>query len=122
MWRMHFFYVPVNNQRVSKPRVRDGGLAAIAEQTEEEAEAEARARAEGAGRYKVWGMTARMLVDAATVAYGEEPDFEHNDHFGDEGVLEWLGEQGKLGEKKRRGSQSEGGGGDSKKTNEGAKM
>jgi peroxisomal coenzyme A diphosphatase NUDT7 len=27
-------------------------------------------------RYKVWGMTARMLVDAARLAYGEEPDFE----------------------------------------------
>jgi coenzyme A diphosphatase NUDT7 len=27
-------------------------------------------------RYKVWGMTARILVDAARVAYGEEPSFE----------------------------------------------
>jgi hypothetical protein len=27
-------------------------------------------------RYKVWGMTARILVDAARLAYGEEPEFE----------------------------------------------
>lgn len=67
-WKMHNFFVPVNNQRVSKPRVRESGQAAIAEQLEEEEE-------EGM-RYKVWGMTARMLVDAARVAYGEEPEFE----------------------------------------------
>ena len=32
-------------------------------------------------RYKVWGMTARILVDAARVAYGEEPDFEVIHHL-----------------------------------------
>lgn len=96
-WRMHFFYVPVAHQRVVKPRVREGGLAALSEHEAEEAET---------GRYKVWGMTARMLVDAATVAYGEPPEFEHNTHFGDEGVIEGLYEMGRLGEKKRLGSGS----------------
>jgi coenzyme A diphosphatase NUDT7 len=68
-WRMHNFFVPINNQKVSKPKVREGGQAAIAEQLDDE---------EGAGleRYKVWGMTARMLVDSARVAYGEDPEFE----------------------------------------------
>ena len=33
-------------------------------------------------------MTARMLVDAARTAYGEEPEFEHNTHFGDEKMIE----------------------------------
>jgi coenzyme A diphosphatase NUDT7 len=68
-WRMHNFFVPINNQTVAKPRVREGGQAAIAEQLDEEEE-------EGLMRYKVWGMTARMLVDAARVAYEEEPEFE----------------------------------------------
>jgi hypothetical protein len=68
-WRMHNFFVPINNQRVSKPKVREGGQAAIAEQLDEE-------ESEGLTRYKVWGMTARMLVDAARVAYGEDPEFE----------------------------------------------
>lgn len=65
---MHHFHVPINNQRVSKPRVREGGQAAIAEKLEEEEEEKQ--------RYLVWGMTARMLVDCARVAYDEEPDFE----------------------------------------------
>jgi peroxisomal coenzyme A diphosphatase NUDT7 len=68
-WRMHNFYVPITNQKVAKPRVREGGQAAIAEQLDEEEDA-------GLTRYKVWGMTARMLVDAARVAYREDPEFE----------------------------------------------
>jgi peroxisomal coenzyme A diphosphatase NUDT7 len=67
-WRMHNFYVPISNQVVTKPKVREGGQKAIAEQLDEEEE--------GMTRYKVWGMTARILVDAARVAYGEEPKFE----------------------------------------------
>lgn len=94
-WRLHYFYVPVNNQRVTKPKVRDGGLAAIAEEAPEEE----------VGRYKVWGMTARIIVDAATVAYGEEPEFEHNTHFGDEVMIESLEKIGRLGEKKKTGSE-----------------
>ena len=73
-WRMHNFFVPINNQKVSKPKVREGGQASIAEELED-------AEAEGMQRYKVWGMTARMLVDAARVAYGEEPDFPVSDIF-----------------------------------------
>lgn len=72
-WRMHHFYVPINNQVVTKPHVREGGQRAIAEQLDEEEDA-------GMIRYKVWGMTARILVDAARVAYGEEPTFEVS-HF-----------------------------------------
>jgi coenzyme A diphosphatase NUDT7 len=68
-WRMHNFFVPINSQNVSKPKVREGGQASIAEQLDEEED-------EGMQRYRVWGMTARMLVDAARVAYGEEPEFE----------------------------------------------
>ncbi|KAK4231759.1 putative peroxisomal coenzyme A diphosphatase precursor [Podospora fimiseda] len=94
-WRMHFFYVPVTDQTVAKPKVRDGGLAALAEDSEEQVET---------GRYKVWGMTARILVDAATVAYGEKPEFESNSHFGDERMIEGLDKLGRLGEKKRRES------------------
>lgn len=93
-WRVHYFYVPVTHQRVTKPKVRDGGLAAIAEHLEEEEEE--------AGRYMVWGMTGRMLVDCARIAYGREPEFEHNKHFGDEALIERMAEKGRLTEKKRR--------------------
>ncbi len=68
-WKMHNFFVPINNQKVSKPRVRESGQASIAEQLDE-------AEEEGMMGYKVWGMTALMLVDAARVAYGEDPDID----------------------------------------------
>ncbi|KAH6853431.1 hypothetical protein B0I37DRAFT_409598 [Chaetomium sp. MPI-CAGE-AT-0009] len=113
-WRMHFFYVPVTDQTVVKPRVREGGLAALSEGEGDEgkhgdgdADADGKKKAGGGGeleRYKVWGMTARMLVDAATVAYAERPEFEHNRHFGDEGIIETLAHMGRMGEKKRAGS------------------
>ena len=54
-------------------------------------------------RYRVFGMTARILVDAARVAYGEEPQFEHNSHFGDEEMIERLIRIGRLSEEKKEG-------------------
>lgn len=54
-------------------------------------------------RYRVFGMTARILVDAARVAYGEEPEFEHNSHFGDEEMIERLIKIGRLSEEKKEG-------------------
>lgn len=68
-WRLHFFHVPINNQQVARPKVREGGLKAISELVEEEEETNML-------RYKVWGMTARILVDVARVAYAEDPEFE----------------------------------------------
>lgn len=91
-WKMHNFFVPINNQKVSKPKVREGGQAAIAEQLDEEEDDDMQ-------RYKVWGMTARMLVDAARIAYDEDPEFEHNTHIGDETLIENLQRMGRLREK-----------------------
>lgn len=54
-------------------------------------------------RYRVFGMTARILVDAARVAYGEEPDFEHNSHFGDEDMILKLLSIGRLNAVKKEG-------------------
>jgi hypothetical protein len=54
-------------------------------------------------RYRVFGMTARILVDAARVAYGEEPQFEHNSHFGDEEMIERLIRIGRLSEERKEG-------------------
>ena len=54
-------------------------------------------------RYRVFGMTARILVDAARVAFGEEPEFEHNSHFGDEDMIERLMKIGRLGPVKKSG-------------------
>lgn len=54
-------------------------------------------------RYRVFGMTARIMVDCARVAYGEEPEFEHNSHFGDEDMIERLIKIGRLTPVKREG-------------------
>ncbi|GAB7363839.1 hypothetical protein MBLNU230_g4404t1 [Neophaeotheca triangularis] len=54
-------------------------------------------------RYRVFGMTARILVDAARVAYGREPEFEHNSHFGDEEMIERLMRIGRLSPIKKEG-------------------
>ncbi|KAK8027403.1 NUDIX hydrolase domain-like protein [Apiospora marii] len=91
-WRIHNFYVPINNQRVTKPPARDGGQAALADELEEDE----------VQRFLVWGLTGRMLVDAARIAYAEEPEFEHNDHYGDEAIIARLEAGGMLLEKKRR--------------------
>lgn len=48
-------------------------------------------------------MTARILVDAARVAYGEEPDFEHNSHFGDEDMILKLLSIGRLNAVRKEG-------------------
>ncbi|KAK5171970.1 8-oxo-dGTP diphosphatase [Saxophila tyrrhenica] len=54
-------------------------------------------------RYRVFGMTARILVDCARVAYGEEPEYEHNSHFGDEDMIERLLTIGRLAPIKKEG-------------------
>ena len=98
-WRMHNFHVPIAGQHVTKPK-RKG--------TSQHAAASHLDQAEEAGlltRYRVFGMTARILVDAARVAYDEQPAFEHNSHFGDEMLIERLQKTGKLGEKQQSGAE-----------------
>ncbi|KAL4725986.1 8-oxo-dGTP diphosphatase [Fusarium chlamydosporum] len=89
-WRVHNFYVPVNNQSISKPR-KDSEQSQLVEKLEKEEEPD--------GRFKVWGMTARILVDAARIAYAQEPVFEHNDNIGDEDIIAHADSLGELGEK-----------------------
>ncbi|CAG7554462.1 unnamed protein product [Fusarium equiseti] len=89
-WRVHNFYVPVNNQSISKPR-KDSEQSQLVEKLEKEEEPD--------GRFKVWGMTARILVDAARIAYAQEPGFEHNDNIGDEDIIAYADSLGELGEK-----------------------
>ncbi|KAH9879070.1 hypothetical protein J1614_002505 [Plenodomus biglobosus] len=55
--------------------------------------------------FRVFGMTARILVDAARVAYGEEPQFEHNSHHGDEDMIARLLKMGRLSEKRSKGEE-----------------
>jgi len=89
---MHNFYVPITNQITLGPKSQKY------EKTES-GHPDEQAKASAPTSYKVWGMTARILVDAARVAYAEEPDFEHNSHFGDEDMIARLMKKGQLSEK-----------------------
>lgn len=48
----------------------------------------------GEDRYKVWGFTARLLVEAARIAYDEAPEFNHTTQMGNEDVILSKIEQG----------------------------
>lgn len=91
-WRMHNFFVPVTNQTVTKPKKTDTQKAAAD-------------HLEGLKRYRVFGMTARILTDAARVAYAQEPDFQHNSHFGDEDMIGRLRRIGRLNDMRKPGEE-----------------
>lgn len=94
-WRVHQFYVPVNNQRVTRPR-RASAQGNLGEAPEEDHQQQGQQGQEG--RFKVWGLTARMLVDAARIAYGEEPEMEHNEAYGDYDIILRAEEEGVFSE------------------------
>ena len=54
--------------------------------------------------YRVWGLTAQILVDAARIAFDTNPDFEHNERIGEEVVVERLFKAGKLPDKSLSGN------------------
>ncbi|KAK7557340.1 hypothetical protein IWX49DRAFT_563419 [Phyllosticta citricarpa] len=134
-WRMHNFYVPVKGpgaQVVAWPRSKKnkntvtasegGGVGATEGQedksirktrtqtqsstpTEPSSNAQAGLDLRSLSRFRVFGMTARILVDAARVAYDEEPAFEHNSHFGDEEMIARLLHMGRLSAERKPGEQ-----------------
>jgi peroxisomal coenzyme A diphosphatase NUDT7 len=57
--------------------------------------------------YKVWGMTARILVEAARIAYGTDPEFEYVEDFGDEELIARFMAEGKLGPKEGKKDEEE---------------
>jgi len=100
-WRMHNFYVPVSGHSVawaaassSSPAV---GSSSLPYRDLPGPAAAVRKAQDTMKRFRVFGMTARIMVDAARVAYGEEPEFEHNSHFGDEDMIGRLLRVGRLG-------------------------
>lgn len=109
-WRMHNFYIPkpppssqemrrnaANSQPPTKSSEHGGGLP---EGDDPRPEPSA---LDDLTTFRVFGMTARILVDAARVAYGEEPEFEHNSHFGDEEMIGRLLKIGRLSEVRKKG-------------------
>ena len=54
--------------------------------------------------YRVFGMTARILLDTARLAYAEDPSFEHVDRVGDEPLLKKLLASGRFSGERSSGS------------------
>ncbi|KAL4775134.1 hypothetical protein BDW60DRAFT_204406 [Aspergillus nidulans var. acristatus] len=103
-WRMHQFFVPVNPEKVVKPRPHHARQAEAVHDLEEQESKQqqshqSQGRSDSVTRYRVFGMTARILVDAARIAYSTEPEFEHNRHSGDEELIARLRRRGRLGPK-----------------------
>ncbi|KAJ4987374.1 NUDIX domain-containing protein [Stagonosporopsis vannaccii] len=109
-WRMHNFYIPkpppssqemrrnaANSKAPTKSSEHGSGLP---EGDDPRPEPSA---LDDLTTFRVFGMTARILVDAARVAYGEEPEFEHNSHFGDEEMIGRLLKIGRLSEVRKKG-------------------
>ncbi|KAJ6786693.1 hypothetical protein PWT90_08780 [Aphanocladium album] len=90
-WRVHNFYVPVNNQQVSRPIQGSETV----EETKQDIDFE--------GRFKVWGMTGRVMVDAARIAYGEPPEVEHNPGLGDTDIIRVAEQDGSFKEAAGKG-------------------
>ncbi|KAI9679940.1 MAG: hypothetical protein M1817_004955 [Caeruleum heppii] len=95
-FRMHHFFVPTAGHPVTTSGDQDSLETMPGKKVVQEHERSSNSR------YRVFGLTARILVDAARVAYAEEPSFEHNAHLGDEALITRLLEAGKLPEKRRR--------------------
>jgi len=110
-WRMHNFYIPrppatpssllKNPSQAAPPSGPEpSSHAALPEGDDPRPEPSA---LDALTTFRVFGMTARILVDAARVAYGEEPEFEHNSHHGDEEMIGRLLKMGRLSEIRKKG-------------------
>jgi hypothetical protein len=131
-WRMHMFHVPVTPKTVFRSSETENtgldaetapcspaskapvlladraaqayGTTSASQDTQQASKQSLKHRdALDMPRYRVFGMTARILVDAARVAYGREPEFQHNSHFGDEDMIVRLMKMGRLQPKKEKG-------------------
>lgn len=91
-WRVHNFYVPVHDQKVSRPRRGSAPRHRAEDLGRDEVEEEL--DMERQDRFKVWGMTGRVLVDAARIAYDEKPEIDHNAGFGDPDIIMKAEEEG----------------------------
>lgn len=117
-WRMHNFYIPrpppasptqlrhnPSQSRSSPLRSSSSASSGKKDVPQGDDPRPEPAAFEALTTFRVFGMTARILVDAARVAYGEEPEFEHNSHFGDEEMIGRLLKIGRLSEVRRKGDE-----------------
>ncbi|KAF3940998.1 hypothetical protein ABW19_dt0209830 [Dactylella cylindrospora] len=118
-WRAHQFNVytspVVVQRRDSTEIIEDEAQVYAASLTDNQRKSGGGTHDKKLVKYKVWGMTARIVVDAARVAFGKNPDFEFVDKMGDDDVITMLMKQEKLGPRHKGTVEDNGRGGDNLK-------
>ncbi|KAF2636106.1 hypothetical protein P280DRAFT_460386 [Massarina eburnea CBS 473.64] len=110
-WRMHNFYIPrppassPTQLRQKASSTKPTSSASLSSKPEGDVPRPESTPVTSLDHFRVFGMTARILVDAARVAYGEEPEFEHNSHHGDEEMIERLLRVGRMSEIRKKGEE-----------------
>ncbi|KAF2786425.1 hypothetical protein K505DRAFT_330368 [Melanomma pulvis-pyrius CBS 109.77] len=118
-WRMHNFYIPrplggggsasrsSSSLKANPTKMKSEGEEGEGRGGEGEPQGDdprpAASSLDELTTFRIFGMTARILVDAARVAYGMEPEFEHNSHFGDEEMIGRLLKIGRFSETRKNG-------------------
>jgi coenzyme A diphosphatase NUDT7 len=88
--RMYNFYMPIASSSVTwTSSVSDGS------QTDEMT-------------FRIFGLTAKILVETARIAFDRAPQFEHDVDIGDESLIRDYILQGKMGDKIKRRTRGEG--------------
>lgn len=90
-WRMHNFFIPKNSTGIGSTRSGDDQQVGSDTSYKENS-------------YRVWGLTARILIDSARIAYDEEPEFDYLKDIGEEKLLHRLLRLGKLSGERGKGS------------------
>ena len=90
-WRMHNFFIPKTHLGITKHK-EDDKSAIESDKTSIEEHS-----------YKVWGLTARILIDSARIAYDEDPEFEFMSGIGEEAMLKRLWDRGRLKSERQQG-------------------
>ena len=90
-WRMHNFFIPKTYLGTTKRKHQEESTnRGVSGDIEESS-------------YKVWGLTARILIDSARIAYDEDPDFEFMEGIGEEPMLQRLWNRGRLKSERQQG-------------------
>jgi peroxisomal coenzyme A diphosphatase NUDT7 len=113
-WMMHNFLIPreqLNTTAVEKAKVNPGGVPSTSS-------GEYSDHLDEGNHFRVWGLTAHILVDSARIAYGEDPEFEFTSDIGEEKTIRRLLANGRLAGEKKKNSTIPRGEMESEKKNE----
>ena len=124
-WYMHEFMAPAwahrvataGGKRAARPGYNDKSLTAEEEAVlvrtrrredgveKQQSEGEDKTKENILMHYRIWGMTAKILLDAARIAYAREPEFDCILEKGDESMIATLWDSGMLRGDRKHGEE-----------------